>query len=473
MVEMYGALGQAFHVMHFYSFLAGLIGLVWILPIGVLGAVDEKPASSHLKQSKTGATVFKSASKVSIKGTSKTRREGAFIKPVSTTRRTKNAKSLKFSKAPVKASSGKKVTMGKPPVKVRIPATSFEVNSSKPSMMPQPLEDERSIKAMPAFTNFDLPTDNQMIFSCKHAKAFFQPTFSGRTISAMFGCVRNPGCGGGYTRFHEGVDIRPLERNDDGEPMDEVRSAGDGRVVYACRDAEGSNYGKYVVVIHDLFDPPFYTLYAHLNSIEDEIEPGVNVIKGTKLGILGRTSSEYEIDRDLAHLHFEVDLMLNDGYVKWSQNRGEGIPKHGLYNGGNLIGINPVSFLQFLQYNPDLGVGDFIRREKEAFRVLIPSQKDLSWVRRYPCTLTQPMTSTTCAYEVAMTYYGLPIRVTPRSRSKISGAAWKVLSKGRFPLIYVNSKEMRDHACSKLLELREGRWRLSERGRELLNQFVF
>src|SRR5437588_3799815 len=51
-----------------------------------------------------------------------------------------------------------------------------------------------------------------------------------------YGYVRNPketAAGIVYTRMHEGVDIRPLQRDATGEPMDAVRAIAPGIVVHA------------------------------------------------------------------------------------------------------------------------------------------------------------------------------------------------------------------------------------------------
>ena len=48
-----------------------------------------------------------------------------------------------------------------------------------------------------------------------------------------------------YTRFHEGIDIRPLQRDADGEPLDIVHSIAAGKVAYANIVPSYSNYGRY------------------------------------------------------------------------------------------------------------------------------------------------------------------------------------------------------------------------------------
>ena len=52
------------------------------------------------------------------------------------------------------------------------------------------------------------------------------------------------------TKFHEGIDISPVNRDRAGNPLDLVSSIADGRVVHISPISGRSNYGKYVVVEH-------------------------------------------------------------------------------------------------------------------------------------------------------------------------------------------------------------------------------
>ena len=85
-----------------------------------------------------------------------------------------------------------------------------------------------------------LPTDNDALFSGGSAAfyQFIERDFKGVRSTpwegGQYGFVRDPtDTAGGvvYTRFHEGIDIRPLHRDAHGEPLDEVRAIADGKVV--------------------------------------------------------------------------------------------------------------------------------------------------------------------------------------------------------------------------------------------------
>src|SRR5207249_6266826 len=100
-----------------------------------------------------------------------------------------------------------------------------------------------------------LPTDNDALFS-GGGRAFYQYVerdYKGVKSTpwegGQYGFVRDPAEtaeGIFNTRFHEGIDIRALHRDERGEPLDEVRAIAAGKVVYANFVPGYSNYGKYI-----------------------------------------------------------------------------------------------------------------------------------------------------------------------------------------------------------------------------------
>ena len=84
-----------------------------------------------------------------------------------------------------------------------------------------------------------LPTDNRALFA--QPAEFFQfvdRNFEGTQTTpwegGQFGFVRDPrrlGSRLASARFHEGLDIKPLQRDARGNPQDEVRAIADGVVV--------------------------------------------------------------------------------------------------------------------------------------------------------------------------------------------------------------------------------------------------
>src|SRR5690606_4562816 len=164
-----------------------------------------------------------------------------------------------------------------------------------------------------------LPTRNDALLGGA-GPSFYQythRTFEGRRSKpwqgGQYGFVRNPlrtAEGIIYTKFHEGVDIRPVYRDHRGEPADTVVSIDDGYVVYVNNYERQSSYGKYVVVEHWWGGSPFYSLYAHLNSVT--VRRGQRIRQGEPIGKLGYTGRG--IDRERAHLHFEINMLLNRNF---------------------------------------------------------------------------------------------------------------------------------------------------------------
>ncbi|MGA7275053.1 MAG: M23 family metallopeptidase, partial [Candidatus Udaeobacter sp.] len=167
-----------------------------------------------------------------------------------------------------------------------------------------------------------LPTDNDALFSGDGA-AFYQYVerdYKGVKSTpwegGQYGFVRDPidtASGVVYTRFHEGIDIRPLHRDANGDPLDEVRAIADGKVVHTSLVAGYSNYGKYVVIEHHWGGSNYYSLYGHLSSIA--VQSGEMVKRGQRIAVMGYTGTG--LNRERAHLHLELDLMFSRQFEAW------------------------------------------------------------------------------------------------------------------------------------------------------------
>jgi len=156
-----------------------------------------------------------------------------------------------------------------------------------------------------------LPTDNDALFSGDGA-AFYQyverdhkGVKSTPWEGGKYGFVRDPtDTGGGvvYTRFHEGVDIRPLRRDANGDPLDEVRAIADGKVVHTNLVPSYSNYGKYIVIEHRWDGSSYYSLYGHLSSIQ--VRPGDSVTRAHRTAIIAPPGAPIKQPTECDHLQF-------------------------------------------------------------------------------------------------------------------------------------------------------------------------
>ena len=102
--------------------------------------------------------------------------------------------------------------------------------------------------------------------------------------------------------------MKSLHRDRRYVPQDCIFAALPGKVAYINTNPKNSMYGNYVVLEH--FEPNlrFYTLYAHLASVEPTLKVGQSVAQSALLGIMGCTGNVPGLY--YAHVHFEVGLSV-------------------------------------------------------------------------------------------------------------------------------------------------------------------
>jgi len=247
------------------------------------------------------------------------------------------------------------------------------------SVLPAPVQEpEPSLPPL----EFGPPTPQQRLLET-NTPGVYMPTASGRWESAMYGSVRTVQMGKSIVpSFHEGIDIAPTARGRDGRALDEVVAAADGTVGYVNRRAGNSDYGLYAVVLHE--DPlgPIYTLYAHLDEIEEGLQTGRAVAKGERLGRMGRTPASV-IPLERSHLHFEIGLMLNPDFRSWFAHR-RLTPDHRQFNGWNLVGIPPLAPYVAQSEGRAFRMMDWIEAETPAFEVVVRVQRRPNFFSQYP-----------------------------------------------------------------------------------------
>jgi murein DD-endopeptidase MepM/ murein hydrolase activator NlpD len=260
-----------------------------------------------------------------------------------------------------------------------------------------------------------LPTDNNGLLTGDFAGfyQYVQRDFEGQVSQTweggQYGFVRNPRRIGSqiiYTRFHEGIDIRPLHRDAAGEPEDIIHAIAGGTVVYTNPSAGGSNYGRYVVIEHQLDGFPYYSLYAHLKTITVNVGEAVN--QGSPIAVMGHTGEG--IDRERSHVHLELNLLLNSHFSEWfPEHHTADINRHGIYNGINLAGIDIARFYLELQKNPSLTVATFVQQGEPWYKVLVPISPRMDLTDRYSWLLEGETDAPSS--EITFDRTGLPLKV--------------------------------------------------------------
>ena len=261
-----------------------------------------------------------------------------------------------------------------------------------------------------------LPTDNDALFSgdgpafYQHIERDYQGVKSTPWEGGQYGFVRDPkDTAGGvvYTRFHEGIDIRSVHRDANGEPLDEVRAIADGKVVHVNLVPGHSNYGKYIVIEHRWDGSNYYSLYGHLSSIA--VQPGELVRRGQRIAAMGYTGTG--INRERAHLHLELCLMFSRQFEAWYNTFFRNDPnRHGIYNGMNLAGLDIARLYLALGKNPALTIPEFLNEEEAFYKVTLPKARHFDLPTLYPWMLTAGKRSGS-AWEVSFARSGVPLRI--------------------------------------------------------------
>lgn len=263
---------------------------------------------------------------------------------------------------------------------------------------------------------YRLPTDNDALFRGDNDGFYMycDRNFEGEKTrpwqAGSYGMVRNPFRAFDqsimFSHMHEGIDIKPLHRDDAGEPTDMVRPIAPGRVVHANAVPGASNYGRYVVVEHEIPEGRIYSLYAHLAEVT--CEAGQFVGTGNELGKLGHSGRG--LDRVRSHVHLEIALLLHSAYDTFAP----GDNKHGIYNGLNLAGFNPTDVLLACKDGQPLSLTAHFASLPEHYRVRVSAPAVPDILRRHPFLYKgNDLNTLPAAYDIAFTAEGVPIAFYP------------------------------------------------------------
>jgi murein DD-endopeptidase MepM/ murein hydrolase activator NlpD len=313
---------------------------------------------------------------------------------------------------------------------------------------------------------FALPTANRAIFQPGAEEQYFVPTPGRDWVSGTFGCVRTDGF-----QMHEGLDIKCIKRDEHGEPADPVMASAGGHVAYINEKPALSNYGRYIVLEHQIEGIPVFTVYAHLSAIATGLQTGDAVQQGQVIATMGRSSNTRSgISKDRAHVHFEINLKATDHFAAWHKAKLSGQRNdHGNWNGRNLIGLDPrLILLEQQKLGTRFSLLEFIRNQTELCRVIVRTT-NFPWLKSYtPLIRRNPVAekSGVAGYELVLNFNGLPFQLIPRSASEIP-------RRDQVQLVSVNAQEQSSHHCRKLVTQRNGQWELAHNGSELLDMLTY
>jgi murein DD-endopeptidase MepM/ murein hydrolase activator NlpD len=326
-----------------------------------------------------------------------------------------------------------------------------------------------SMLARSQVVDLALPTDNDALFRgggpefYQYIERDYKGVKSTPWEGGQYGFVRDPvetAAGIVYTRFHEGIDIRALQRDARGEPLDEVRAIADGKVVHTNPVAGYSNYGKYIVIEHSWDGSNYYSLYGHLSSIE--VKPGQRVQKGDRIAVMGYTGAG--LNRARAHLHLELNLMLSHQFEAWHDAFIKNDPNHnGIYNGLNLTGLDIARLFLALRKNPSLTIPEFLKDEEVFYKVTVPKSSHFELIKLYPWMLQGSPGIKTSSWEVSFARSGVPLKVQPSDKQVTEPE-----------LTYVKESPVDySHLTRGEITGRGGRAHLTENGKQLMRLLTY
>jgi murein DD-endopeptidase MepM/ murein hydrolase activator NlpD len=267
--------------------------------------------------------------------------------------------------------------------------------------------------------------------------------------------------------MHEGLDIKCLQRDSRGEPTDPVMAAAAGIVEYINDRPALSNYGRYMVLGHNIGGVEVYSLYAHLHSVRSDLKAGVSVQAGEPIAVMGRTSNTAEtISQERAHVHFELNLFYSVNFAAWFKTHLPGERNdHGVWNGENLVGFDPrLVLLEERAQGTNFNLTVWLQHRVELCRVLV-RKTNAPFVKRYPMLVAPNPTAQkegVAAYEISLDYNGLPFAWVPRAASEIKGTL-------KYRLLYVNDAEETLNPCRNLVKKAGAAWQLAPNGISLLD----
>jgi hypothetical protein len=118
------------------------------------------------------------------------------------------------------------------------------------------------------------------------------------------------------------------------------------------------------------------------------------------------------IDRERAHTHFEVCLMLSKNFENWHIINFPRDPnRHGIYNGLNLIGVDPAQLLLSAQKDPALKISDYITKAEPAFKITVKNSPNFYLIRAYPWLVAPGEIANPPAWTITFSRYGVPLKV--------------------------------------------------------------
>jgi hypothetical protein len=121
------------------------------------------------------------------------------------------------------------------------------------------------------------------------------------------------------------------------------------------------------------------------------------------------------INRERAHLHLELNLILTHKFEGWYDAFHADDPNHhGIYNGINLVGLDIARLYLALREKPSVTIPQFIGHEEIFYKVAIPKSRHFELPKLYPWMVSG--TTEPRSWVVSFARSGFPLRIEPSER---------------------------------------------------------
>jgi hypothetical protein len=179
---------------------------------------------------------------------------------------------------------------------------------------------------------------------------------------------------------------------------------------------------------------------------------------------MGNTSS-LGIPMQRAHLHLEIGLLGNAHYDRWFRAQ-KLTPDHGVFNGQNFLGIDPLAFFRHQRAHPDCGFVDFLTTLPAAFEVVLNTNAPLDFFRRHPVLWRDGV------YAGGPIVMGCAENGLPLWGRRASPADCAAMGSGVHGVVDVDETVVRGSGC-RLLGRSGGRWGLTSKGVRWLEALTY
>jgi hypothetical protein len=235
---------------------------------------------------------------------------------------------------------------------------------------------------------------------------------------------------------------------------DRIIAVADGRVAHINRISGNSNYGKYIVLVHDDAVGEMYTLYAHLADVDQGLKAGQAVARGDEMGLMGNSAST-GIPVERGHLHFEIGMINNQKFNTWFRHQ-KLKPDHGNYHGHNLTGINPYDLFATHERLGYFNMADYLRELEPAFTVAVRAGRKPDYFHRYPGLWTGA--DSFSALVMTVSEGGVPLSGRPATEEER-----KLLGSRATAVVDVNEARLGRNGL-RLVTRKQGAWVLGKNG---------